>query len=281
VQRDFTGLLQHTYTWGRTDTVYNADSTEYTYHLVPRFSITHKMETSTEKHTFKDLTPDSTRYTPFFNQSFLGSNYYVQGLTDSVYSAQKWFWVDNALLLNGYLGNAAHPLKFSAGAGIRYDQFITTPTANLIQDSLPKHVYEVGLDRSSYLSNYLTGEIKKEALAPGQWEYMANTRLYVAGQYAGNLSLNASLGKNIKALEGNFVAGFSQQINSAPYAYTIYGNAYSKLLYSFSNEVINVLYASLESPALRVSGGCATTWLAITFILTNCSNRANMPRRST
>ena len=49
IQRDFTMLLQHSYAWGVTDTTYNSDSTAFTYRLVPRFSITHKMELSTEK----------------------------------------------------------------------------------------------------------------------------------------------------------------------------------------------------------------------------------------
>lgn len=253
VQRDFTALVQQSYTWGRTDTTYNADSTQYAYRLVPRFSITHKVEISTEKHTYNDLTPDSMRYDRYFAQSFLGGGYYAPG-ADSVYSAQKWFWVDNKIMLNGYLGKIDRQLKFSAGIGNRYDRFRTEPIQVLLQDSLPKRVYVLGRDQASYINNYLTGEIKKEALNDGQWEYIANGQFFFTGEYAGDLNLNASLGKSLKKL-GMFTAGVGEQVQSAPYNYTFYGNAYATLLYSFGKESVTRLYATLESPQLKLSAG--------------------------
>ncbi len=255
-QRDYTAMLQHSYVWGRTDTTYNADSTQYSYRLLPRFSITHRAEVSTEKHTYKDLTPDSLRYAGFFAYPFLnqGTGYYAAG-GDSVFSEQQWFRVDNRLMLNGFLGSEGRQLKFSAGAGSRYDQFITTPTPNINPDSLPKIIYQQGYDRSSYLSNYIVAELKKEALNPGQWQYVANTQFYLTGRFAGNLSLHASLGKSVKFLEGYFEAGFTQRIHDAPYSYNIYGNQYTKYLYHFAKENVNLLYATIESPALKLSAG--------------------------
>jgi hypothetical protein len=251
--RDFTGMVLHTYTWGKTDTTYNKDSTQYSYKLLPRFSITHKMEISTEKHTFKDLTPDSLNYTPYFNHSFLGGGYYAVG-TDSVFSEQKWFWVDNRIVLNGYLGRNRQ-LKFSAGIGNRFDKFTTEPVPNLIPDSLPNLVYVLGKQQSSYVDNYIVGEVKKEALTPGQWECTANTQFYFTGHYAGDLTLNASVGKGLKVLEAVFTGGLSQQIGNAPYAYTIYGNAYTKLFWNFNKENVTQVYATVGSPALKLSGG--------------------------
>ncbi len=254
-QRDFTILLQHSYIFGNTDTTYNTDSTQYTYHLRPRFSITHKMEISTEKHTYKDLIPDSNRYTTLFQQSFAntGTGFYIPG-GDSVFAQQKWFWVDNKVSLNGFIGKDDRQLTFSAGIGNRYDEFISQPVSNIIKDSLPKQVYSLGLDRSSIVSNYLTGEIKKEALASGAWEYGANAKFFFTGQDAGNLLLNATIGKQLKTT-ASFVAGFMEQVGSAPYSYTNYENQYVKLFYSFTNESITSLYATFESQKLRLSGG--------------------------
>ncbi|MFI5196016.1 MAG: putative porin [Chitinophagales bacterium] len=251
VQRDFTLLLQHSYTWGNTDTTYNADSTQYSYHLKPLFSITHKMEISTEKHTYKDLTPDSLRYITLFNQSFTnnGSGYYTPG-EDSVFVQQKWFWVDNKLLLNGFIGKEGKQLTFSAGIGNRYDQFISQPVGNIIHDTV-----HIGLDRSSMVSNYLAGEIKKEALTPNAWEYGANTKFFFTGQDAGNFLLNAMIGKQLKNNIGSFLAGFQEQVGSAPYSYTNYENQYTKLFTGFNNESTTALYATIESPRLRLSGG--------------------------
>ena len=247
VQRDFTLLLQHSYTWGRTDTTYSADSTQFSYKLIPRFSITHKMEVSTEKHTYKDLSPDSLRYTTLFNESFVnnGTGYYT-AQADSVFTQQKWFWIDNKILLNGFIGKEGHQLKFSAGIGNRYDQFVSQPAPYTIHDSL-------GLDRSSIVSNYLEGELKKEALHPREWEYGANAKLFITGHDAGNFLLNGLIGREFK--NSSFIAGFREQLNSAPYSYTNYENQFTKLSYTFNTESVSQLYATLAISRFRLSGG--------------------------
>jgi hypothetical protein len=259
VLRDFTGLFQHAYTWGRADTLYNEDSTQYRYSLVPRFSISHKMELSTEKRIYKDYTPDSMRYATYFNSGFAG--------TDSVFSQQKWFWIDNRVMLNGFIGKEGSQLKFSAGVGNRYDMFVTTPALMPIPDSLPKVVYGVGEDRSKIVSNYIAGSITKEALDAGEWDYRANTQLFFTGRYAGNLFLNASIGKGIKRL-GSFAAGVQQHVNSAPYNYTIYGNQYVTLTYNHGLENVTLLYGTLESSQLKLSGG-VRNYLIANYIYVN------------
>ena len=243
MQRDFSILLQHSYTWGHSDTTYNADSTGYTYKLVPRFSITHKFELSTEKHLFKDLAPDSVRYVTLFTAQFAnsGSGYYVAG-GDSVVTQQNWFWVDNKVQLNGFIGKENNQLKFSAGLGNRFDQFRSQPA------------YNSNSATNNIISNYGVGEIKKEALKPGQWEYGGKTILYLTGDQAGDFALQTALGKDFKG-KGSFVAGFEQQLSSAPYSYTTYLNKYAGLTYSFNKESVTTLYASIDARPLRLSAG--------------------------
>jgi hypothetical protein len=245
--RDFSFLLQHSYAWGETDTAYNADSTAFSYKLVPRFSITHKMELSTEKHIYNDLTPDSSRYTTLFSHSFAnnGSGYYTQG-QDSLFIQQNWFWIDNKIMLNGFFGSAGRQLEFSAGLGNRYDEFSTQPVDT---------AHSPGINRNNILSNYAEGEVKKEALHPGEWGYGADLKFFLTGQDAGNFLLNASLGKELKHGWGNFVAGFQQEINSAPYNYISYQNTDTQIFYTFKPESISKLYASIDNPRLRLSGG--------------------------
>ena len=257
IQRDFTVMLQHSYAWGVTDTFfYDDDTTRYNYQLTPRFSITHKMEISSEKHSYKDLAPDSTRYITLFNQRFAntGTGYYAP-LIDSVFTEQKWTWVDNKILLNGFIGKEGRQLKFSAGPGIRYDQFISQPVSNIIPDSLPKAVYNTGYERRSMLHSYLTGEIRKEALVPGQWEYGAAAKFFYTGEYAGNFTFNAAIGKQLSKGRGSFIAGVQQQLNTAPYSYTTYQNIYTKKSFSFNSESMTMLFASLDVSRLRLSGG--------------------------
>lgn len=251
--RDFTFLVQHDYTWGRTDTTYSEDSTQYTYRLKPQFSITHKLEVSTEKHTYQDLAPDSTRYASLFYRYFTDNG--TGHWQDSVLNIQKWFWIDNKLLLNGFLGKENRQLQFSAGLGNRYDEFISGPISVPILDSLPKQLFGIERDRKHIISNYLEGEIKKEAMLPGAWEYGANAKFFLTGQYAGNFLFNAVFGKQIKKINGSFSTGFQQQLNSAPYSYTNYENAYAKIFFNFDKESVTMLYATLENDRLRLSGG--------------------------
>ena len=244
MQRDFGILLQQSYVWGPTDTTYNADSTGYTFQLKPRFSITHKLQLSTEKHVYKDLAPDSLHYLDLFVAPFStsGSSYYVSG-GDSVVTEQKWFWVDNKFMFNGFIGNDSNQLKFSAGAGNRYDEFISTPA------------YQVGTDRSKLISNYLTGEIRKELLKPGEWEYAARAIFYATGDYAGNFDLNAAIGKEFKKEIIGFKAGFQQLLGSAPFSYAHYENIYTDNTYQFKKESTTLLYATLTSRKYHFSGG--------------------------
>src|SRR5690606_35402647 len=44
MQRDFSFLIVHGYTLGRTDTLYNEDSTQYTFKLTPRFRVSHRFK---------------------------------------------------------------------------------------------------------------------------------------------------------------------------------------------------------------------------------------------
>ncbi|PZF74525.1 putative porin [Taibaiella soli] len=232
--RDWGFLLNHAYTFGRTDTLYNQDSSQYYLKLKPRFSIGHRMQLTSEKYEYKDLRPDSARYTSLFTDQYIAPN-------DSVFMEQKWMKFENALTLNGFAGKESNPLIFSLGAGNRIDNFETN--------------YAVGTSSLSIISNYLTGSIKKEALQPGQWQYEANTQFFVTGDAAGNFNLAANVGKNLGGNWGNITIGFQQQLANAPYNYTIHQTKFDTLLTSFDKESITQLYASLSSPKFRFSAG--------------------------
>ncbi len=254
--RDCVVQLQHGYTWGPTDTTYGEDTGSYNYSIKPVFSITHKLEAGTMKHTYNDLTADSLRYLTLFNQSFLnnGTGSYTAG-EDSVLVKQKWAWIDNNIMLNGFTGKEGKQLKFSVGIGNRLDQFISQPTANLNRDSLPKLVYNVGYERNTLMSNYINGEIKKEALQDSGWEYGASAKLYFTGPCAGNFLFNALIGKEIHPINGLFTAGIQQQLSNAPYAYTYYSNAYIKRSFPMDKESVTNLYATIESRKIKLAAG--------------------------
>lgn len=233
--RDYAVSLQHGYTFGRIDTLYNEDSTRFSLQLTPRFGLSHKFEFSSSKHRYKDLAPDSLRYLDFFTQSFAQS--------DSVYSEQRWNKLENNVMLNSFLGKKEHLLHFGVGLGNRLDRF----QSKYILDS-------PGTD---IISNYFIGQLKKEALLPGQWFYQANTMVYFTGDAAGSSVLQASFGKDIKNV-GSILLGFSQQVNIAPYNYTTYYNQYDTILSTFSKGSVTELYATVESEPAHLAAGVKT-----------------------
>lgn len=254
VQRDFTLTLRHAYTWGTTDTLFDEEDTAaYTYTLTPRFSISHQGTLSTEQHSYKDLTPDSMRYTTLFRHPFqnAGNGFYAAN-TDSVFTRQKWFWADNKVLFNGFLGKIGKQLQFSVGAGIRYDQFISDPVTKFIPDT---PYTRIGYDRRSNASTYIVGHLGKEALTPNAWQYQADLKLFTTGPSAGNFAFNALVGKNIDAIQGSFTAGATQQLGSAPYSLTDYQNIYTYSRFSFAPESITCAHAGLQSSRIKLSGG--------------------------
>jgi len=233
LQRDFTVLLHHHYTVGKYDTSYSADSTQYDVQLIPRFRIEHRLLTSTEKYQYKDVRPDSLRYDQFFQKGF--------AFPDSVVGIQKWFYIDNALSLNGFLGAPEKQLRFSAGFGNRFDRFRTEAVTRS--------------DRQDVISNYLTGEIKKEAEKAQDWFYQAQAKFFLTGNAAGNLLLRGEAGKEFGKKVGAVSLGFEQQINNAPYNHTIYQNQYYQRTGSFNKETITLLQGSVRNDYLKLGAG--------------------------
>ncbi len=231
--RDLNILLQHGYTWGRKDTLYNADSTQYHFELTPRFRISHRMDIGSQKYTFKHVKADSLTWDSFFPHTF--------ATNDSVFSQQQWTWVDNRFMLNGFLGKRESPILFNAGIGNRIDDFRT--------------YYLSGDDRTNILSNYLVGELRKDALKPGQWSYNAAAQFFFSGQAAGNFLLHASVGKDLGSRWGLLSAGFKQSLSDAPYNYTRYQNQFFLETHSLNNESTTQLYAMVQSERLGLSGG--------------------------
>ncbi|RYD58171.1 MAG: hypothetical protein EOP56_04420 [Sphingobacteriales bacterium] len=233
--RDASLLLQHSYTFGRIDTLYSDDSTRYSYQLNPRFGISHRLQISNERHRYKDVRSDSARYAQFFNRTLRSDG------QDSVVSEQRWKRIDNRVMLNSFIGKRENLLSFSAGLGNRVDHFNTH--------------FATGNRSNDILSNYLIGELNKEIHLAGQWFYNADAQIYLTGEAAGNSSLRAEAGKDLGPVLGQFKVGFQQRINNAPYAYTIYQNQYDTIQASFNKESVSLVSATYANYRLKLNGG--------------------------
>jgi len=238
--RNYDFYVQNNYSFGITDTVYTKDSTGMSIQFTPRFRIKHQLQLHSERHIFKDLRPDSTRYLPYGNISF--------ATTDSVFGQQDWFYVDNKFSLNGFIGKLKELVEVEAGIANRLDYFKTS--------------YVSGTDKLSSIGNYLFGQIKKEAFQKGQWEYQADANLFLTGDAVGNFNLSASVGKDLGKW-GQFYGGFRQNLSNAPYAYTNFKtNHYEVSTPSLNKMSATQLWAKTHLPGIDVELGINNTLLA-------------------
>lgn len=233
--RDYQVIFRHGYSWGRTDSLYNEDSTKMTVEFTPRFGISHHFSLKNQEYTYKDKAPDSLRYTSYFEESFLGEG------KDSVFTRQKQNIIDNAILLDGFLGRKEKQAQFSAGVGIRVDDFATR--------------YLEGANFERFTSNYILAKLNKEALEEGEWFYNADAKLYVTGIAAGNSLLSAAAGREFGDSLGIIEIGVQQNINNAPYSYTLSINQYDTITNSFNKESVTKLYVSATSSRYNLGVG--------------------------
>jgi hypothetical protein len=251
--RDFNVLLRHQYTLGHLDTLYNADSTQYSIQLVHRFSVGHRFEAGSQKHKFKSLVPDPAAWSSFFTRTFATS--------DSVYTEQYWSWVDNRFVLSGFVGKGAKQVSGSAGIGNRVDAFYTE--------------YAAGRETSSTISTYLTGDVQKEATTPGAWAYNASAKFFITGASAGDFILSGALSKDFGPKLAMVTVGGSQQLTSAPYAYTIYENQYFRQSADLSKESITTFYGLLHSLRLGLSAGVRSYLIGNYIYLADSAERVS------
>lgn len=245
--RDFNVLLQHRYTLGRKDTLFNADSTQFNIVLVPRFSVGHRLEAGSEKHRFKSLLPQQEDWYSFYQGSFASN--------DSVYSEQYQRWIDNRFTLSGFIGKGAKQLSVTAGLGNRFDDFYTD--------------YVNGRDELSIVSTYLSGDVKKEALSPEAWSYQADAKFFISGAAAGDFVLNAALSKDFGPRLAVLSVGASQQLSEAPYAYTIFQNQYFAQREQLSKQSTTSFWGRLQSQRLGLSLGVRNYVLSNYIFLTD------------
>lgn len=247
--RDYHIVVQHGYSWGKTDSLYNDDSTKISIKYTPRFGISHHFRHSNKQYTFKDMRPDSLRYAPFFARSFIGDG------SDSVFTRQKQNTFDNTLLLNGFLGRTEKQLQFSAGAGIRIDNFSTR--------------YHINAQFYNIASNYITGQLRKEALEQGEWFYNIHAKFYLTGAAAGNSLLQATAGKELSDW-AVAEAGIQQNINNPAYNYTTYINQFDTITNSFDKESVTQAHIRFSSSKYAMSIS-ARTYLISNYLYMNQS----------
>lgn len=240
--RDYDFYLQNNYSFGKTDTLYNKDSTGINLQFTPRFRVKHQLQLHSEKHIFRDMAVyDTTTRYDVFTDSLAFSN------VDSVYGVQTWFYVDNKFSLNGFIGSRKELVQLEAGIGNRVDQFSS--------------LYVNGKDNLSSVGNYVFGELKKEAFAAGQWSYLASATFFFTGDATGNFDIRASVGKDLGKW-GTFSGGFRQNLSNAPYAFTTFRTNFYNRSYSLDKMSITQLWANVAIDKIKLQVGVKNQLIA-------------------
>lgn len=245
MQRKFQLAINQNYTWGKRDTIYSADSINISNKFTPHFSLGHKMIIHAEKLQFKDLQPDSLRYSSLFQHNFSSG--------DSLMMEQTWNYVDQSVSLNGYLGAIEQQVLFSLGAGMRFDLFETN--------------FITAKESSDNWSQYLLGNFRKESLMPGQWQYEGKALLFLTGNTSGNTALEMAIGKDLGNEKGFVNLGFKQKINNAPYNFTLFKNPFYEQRNSFDKESLTSFFASINWTKWRMSAELTSYLIANYFYL--------------
>lgn len=220
--KTFDFFLQNNYSWGKADTLYNEDSTKATYQFTPRFRLQHELLIHSEKHIFLDKDPDSLRY------DFIKPITFNYG--DSVLGLQSWYYVDNKFSLNGFIGQNEHLAQLKVGIANRIDHLSQNSTIDRINNT--------------YVSNYLFGQIKKEALAEKQWAYQAQANFFFSGKALGDFSLKAVAGKDFGKY-GFLSAGLHQSLGDPPLSFQNFKTNFYEIASSLDKISISKIFANV------------------------------------
>ncbi len=245
--RDAGVHIQHSYTIGPADTLYNTDTTEYSVTVKPRLRVEHTVDAGSQFWAYNDLRPDSLRYTGLYEQRFSSG--------DSVYSRQRWAWWDNAVQVSGFAGKRGFAV--TAGAGLRRDAFKTTVIGSNDEERAITGLYLTGSIGNA------TATIRDTAIQSRGLMFGASGKLFISGSAAGNYVVD---GYARKQLGGTLVrAHFMQSLREPPYAYTLYRNQYFRKEESLKQESITT--AMLEAAVPRIGAtASARLWLLANYI---------------
>lgn len=234
-QKELELLLKHQYALiGVYDTTYNDDSTSVSIDFTPRFTIHHTLSLKNQQNIFNDVAPETQRYYDFSGQ-IINFN-----TVDSVYTNQRWMSIQNRFGISGTLGKLKNQVKLEAGIGNSIDRFKSAFPAD-------SNNY-----RNVYLTNYVYGELLKEAYEPNQWQYGAQAQFNFTGPSVGNFFVDAYLGKVVKDI-AMLQLGFRQSLSETGH----FINRYATNFYQFENDLTSTsttsLWAQLGIPKWKMN----------------------------
>lgn len=231
--REMHGFFTHEYRIGQTDSVYNDDSTQLSINFKPEWSFRHDFDLRMRKHLYEDKIPNVNNYLFIDPTLVLIPN-------DTLRHDQRLNTIQNNFSINGFIGQIGKQLQIEAGIGNSIDHL---SNKNRVNNS-----------STTFVNNYIFGQIRKEAATKTQWSYGAETKFYFAGSHIGNFHLHGYLSKYFDNI-GHFSLEGQQSLTSTPYNITDYKTNYFEIKNDFGNISTTHLKAELgiEKAHLKVS----------------------------
>src|SRR5690606_30205659 len=111
--------------------------------------------------------------------------------------------------------------------------------------------YIIGQGVSTFSSNYVYGNISKEAQKLKQWKYNALAELYFSGPAMGNFILKGNIGKDIKEWLGLHI-GVMQNLSNAPFSFTQYKTSHYERNFDLNPISITNINGALSVPKYQL-----------------------------
>lgn len=181
-------LFQHSYDWGRGDTIHVNDTTDY-WKYDPRFRIQHTLTYTQNTYRFLDSNPDTVFYPQHYGFS-------VSDI-DTLRSMQRWKIMSNDLSIISFpiLGNQAHFLNLGA-------------TIDNVKGELTDAI-------ADFYNFRVHGEYRNKTRNK-KWDLSAKGEFYVLGANSGDYTLSGSLSRYINPKLGNITLAV-KNTNQEPY----------------------------------------------------------------
>ncbi|MBL7771782.1 MAG: hypothetical protein JNM95_02835 [Chitinophagaceae bacterium] len=183
--------LNHHYFFGKTvkDSLGNTT-------FLPSFGLKHLCYSDFIYQFYEDQEPDSAEYGYIYNldQSNKASLYHKHFLTQ----------IGNSFSINQNIRLKGKVTRFEAGYGLEYERINTRKGV------------------STFLNNFIFGQLQKEQQEGDRWNYNALVKFYFTGNAKGNFMVRANVGRKISEHLGYFNLEFNQSLQSPDYKQTYY-----------------------------------------------------------
>jgi hypothetical protein len=239
-ERDIKFNFQHSFSFGKKDSIYSKDSSQVDYVFTPGLTIQHKLLLQSYIYKYRDIQPDKIDYAALNQFSFNTRN-------DSVVSFQKLTNVGNEISLKGNVAVRKKYLQGELGIG------------NTVETQ------RTFLEYNYSINNYVFAQFTKPIISLKEWQVNAEAKIYFTGRYKGNFLINAFISKQLPNKLGILSFSATQSNNTQSYFVENYTSNYYIWNNNFKNQQTTKIEGIYRNPTYRFSASI-TNYLMSNFI---------------